>query len=635
MCGICGIAARTDGPPVAPELLAAMCRTIVHRGPDDEGIHIEPGIGLGTRRLSIIDLAGGHQPLANEDGTIWASYNGEIYNFPDLKKELEGWGHWFQTRSDTETLVHGYEQWGDAFVERLRGMFAAAIWDRRRRRLVIIRDRLGIKPLYYTLLDDGTLVYGSELKAVIVHPGVKREIEPKALDLFLTLEYVPAPWSIFKGVFKLPAGHRLVYSNGTVRVESYWDLEGGKENARRVRKKDLPGVMDELYALLKESVKLRLLSDVPLGAFLSGGIDSATIVGLMRELGASPLKTFSIGFADKSYNELGHARRIARLFETEHEEFIIEPKALDLADTLVRHLDEPFGDFSIFPTYLVSKMARAHVTVILSGDGGDEVFGGYETYQAQKLSRLPLARTFGKTAGRLIRPLPPSAAKKGTWNKLRRFVQAFDHPAALRHLRWMMFLTSRDKSGLYSGELVRSLGGIPGIGGLEPFASVFGRLGDFDPMNGELYLDLKTYLADDILVKVDRMSMAPSLEARVPLLDHKLVEFVFSLPGDLKVRGLETKWLFKKTMERLLPAETIYRKKEGFSIPIKHWLREDLRDMVRTYLDEKRLGEEGLFNPPPVQAMIKAHMDGRENYSHQLWSLLVFEIWKDNYLPKV
>jgi asparagine synthase (glutamine-hydrolysing) len=632
MCGICGVATRAGGPPVAPELMAAMCRTLIHRGPDDEGIHIEAGAGLGTRRLSIIDLAGGHQPLANEDGTLWAAHNGEVYNFPELRKELEGTGHSFRTRTDTEAVLHAYEEWGDRFVERLRGMFATAIWDRPRRRLVIVRDRLGIKPLYYTLLGDGTLVFGSELKAVVVHPGVRRELEPRALDLFLTLEYVPAPWSIFKGIHKLPAGHRLVYQDGRVAIERYWDVPGGKDAARRVDPKDLPGIMDELYALLKESVKLRLISDVPLGAFLSGGIDSSTVVGLMRELGASPLKTFSIGFKDASYNELEHARRIARLFETEHEELVLEPKALELTEMLIRHLDEPFGDFSIFPTYLVSRMARAHVTVALSGDGGDEVFGGYETYQAQMLSRFPLAAPLGRAAGAVVRRRPPSARKKGTWNKLRRYVQAFDNPASLRHLRWMMFLSEKDRKKLYSDRLAGDLGGLRSPSETEPFASVFGRLGDFDRTNGELYLDLKTYLADDILVKVDRMSMAPSIEARVPLLDHKLVEFAFSLPGNLKLRGMETKWIFKKTMERLLPRETLYRKKEGFSIPIKHWLVTDLKDMMLCYLDEKRLREEGLFQPAAVGAMIKAHLEGRENYSHQLWALLVFEIWKESYL---
>ena len=632
MCGICGIAARSGGPPITPEILTSMCRTIIHRGPDDEGIHVEAGVGLGTRRLSIIDLAGGHQPLANEDLTMWAAHNGEVYNFPELRSDLEARGHRFRTRTDTEAIVHAYEEWGEDFVDRLRGMFVTAIWDRPKRKLVIVRDRLGIKPLYYTLLRDGTLVFGSELKAIIVHPGVKRELEPQALDLFLTLEYIPAPWSIFKGIHKLPAGHILTYKDGAIELKKYWDIEGGKGETRPVTARELPGIMDELYALLKESVRLRLISDVPLGAFLSGGIDSSAIVGLMRELGASPLKTFSIGFKDQSYNELEHARRIARKFETEHEEQIIEPKALELTEMLVRHLDEPFGDFSIFPTYLVSKMARAHVTVILSGDGGDEVFGGYEHYQAQKLARLPLAAPLGRTAGAFVRKLRPSAQKKGTWNKLRRYVQAFDNPSTMRHLRWMMFLSEKDKEKLYSEGLVREMGGIPGLADVEPFASLYGHLKDFDRTNGELYLDLKTYLVDDILVKVDRMSMAPSIEARVPLIDHKLVEFAFTLPGKLKLHGLETKWIFKKTMERLLPRETITRKKEGFSIPIKHWLRTDLRDMLLDHLSEKRIREEGLFKPAPIQAMIKAHLDGRENFSHQLWALLVFEIWKENYL---
>jgi asparagine synthase (glutamine-hydrolysing) len=632
MCGICGVATRSDGPPVTPELMAAMCRTIIHRGPDDEGIHIEAGVGLGTRRLSIIDLAGGHQPLANEDMTLWAAHNGEVYNFPQLREELVDRGHKFRTKTDTEAVLHAYEQWGDGFVNRLRGMFATAIWDGPRKRLVIVRDRLGIKPLYYTLLGDGTLVFGSELKAVVVHPGVRRELDPRALDLFLTLEYVPAPWSIFKGIRKLPAGHRLVYQEGRITLEKYWDAPDRRGTALRVNPRNVPAVCDELYAQLKESVKLRLISDVPLGAFLSGGIDSSTIVGLMRELGASPLKTFSIGFKDASYNELEHARKISRLFETEHEELIIEPKALELTEMLVRHLDEPFGDFSIFPTYLVSKMARAHVTVALSGDGGDEVFGGYETYQAQKLSRFPWAAQLGRAAGAVVRRFPPSARKKGTWNKLRRYVQAFDNPASLRHLRWMMFLSKEDKRKLYTRGLVDDLGGLYEPSDSNPFATIYGRLRNFDRKNAELYLDLKTYLADDILVKVDRMSMASSLEARVPLLDHKLVEFVFSLPGRYKLHGFETKWILKKTMERLLPRETLYRKKEGFSIPIKHWLVTDLKDMMLTYLDEKRIASEGLFEPSAVTAMIKAHLGGRENYSHQLWALLVFEIWKENYL---
>lgn len=632
MCGICGIARAPESKPIPPPLLSAMCGTIVHRGPDDEGIHIEETAALGARRLSIIDIEGGHQPLSNEDGMVWIAHNGEIYNFPELREELKALGHEFKTRTDTETIVHAYEEWGEDFVQHLRGMFAFAVWDRRKEKLILVRDRIGIKPLYYTLLDDRTLVFGSELKAIIVHPRVKRELNPAALDLFLTVEYVPAPLSIFKNIHKLPAGCYLVYQRGDVRIEKYWDIEPEAGADEKASRESLESHMDRLYELLKESVKLRLISDVPLGAFLSGGIDSSTIVGLMRELGASPLKTFSIGFEEVSYNELEYARRVARKFETEHEEFILEPKALELTEKLIRHLDEPFGDFSIFPTYLVSQMSRAHVKVILSGDGGDEVFGGYEHYQAQRLSRNLFVRGLARPLSPIVNALPPAKKKKGAWNKLQRLTQGFEHPADCRHMRWMMFLTKKEKEKLYADGLKEALGGIRGICDVEPFNDVLSRSDSFDAINGELYLDLKTYLADDILVKVDRMSMATSLEARVPLLDHKLVEFVFGLSGTLKLRGLSTKWIFKKTMEHLLPEENIYRPKQGFSIPIKHWLRTELKNLMLEYLSEKRITEEGYFNYAVVKEMVEAHLKGRKNYSHQLWALLVFEIWKENYL---
>ncbi|MBM3293543.1 MAG: asparagine synthase (glutamine-hydrolyzing) [Candidatus Aminicenantes bacterium] len=632
MCGICGLARTPDAPPFPPGLIGRMCRTIVHRGPDDEGIYTDGLIGLGIRRLSIIDVAGGHQPLSNEDGTVWIAYNGEAYNFAEVRDELAGRGHVFRTRSDTETIVHAYEEWGLDFVRRFRGMFAFALWDTRAERLYLFRDRIGVKPLYYTRLPDGTLVFGSELKAILAHPGVRREVDPAALDLYLTLEYVPAPLSMFQGIFKLPAGHYLVYDRGRVEIRPYWDIvppgDGGNEGAKSSSPADL---QDELYSLLRESVKLRLVSDVPLGAFLSGGVDSSTIVGLMRELGADPLRTFSIGFKDRTYNELAHARRVADRFETAHEEFILEPRALELTEKLVGHLDEPLGDFSIFPTYLVSEMARRHVTVALSGDGGDELFAGYEHYQAQKVARrfgaAAAARILGKATGRL----KPSDKKKGAWNKLRRFVQGFDHDPAHRHFRWMMFLTERMKRELYAPAFAEALGGIRPLRGREPLAGHFAAMEGFDLTTGELYLDLKTYLVDDIMVKVDRMSMAVSLEAREPLLDHKLVEFAFRLPGRMKLRGGTTKWIFKKAVERLLPKETIYRPKEGFSIPIKHWLKEDLRDLVRDTLSEKRLREGGFFQPAAVGRMMDSHLDGRENFSHQLWALFVFEVWRRTY----
>ncbi|MGQ9672315.1 MAG: asparagine synthase (glutamine-hydrolyzing) [Candidatus Aminicenantales bacterium] len=632
MCGICGVAMTFPAEPVPASLLAAMCRTLTHRGPDEEGIFTASTIGLAARRLSIIDLERGHQPLANENETVWVAHNGEVYNFPVLRQELIERGHVFRTRTDTETIVHAYEEWGEAFVLKLRGMFAFALWDGREGKLLLVRDRLGVKPLYYTELDNGCLVFGSELKALIVHPAVRRSLDPRALDFYLTLEYIPAPLSIFKGIHKLPAGTYLVYKNGQSKIKKYWDIAPSLEAFSGNAAKDLPSIADELYERLKESVRLRLISDVPLGAFLSGGIDSSAIVGLMRELGASPLKTFSIGFEEVSYNELKYARRIAEKFGTEHEEFILEPKALELTEKLVRHLDEPFGDFSIFPTYLVSKMARSRVKVILSGDGGDEIFGGYEHYQAQKIATSLAARAIGLSLSPLINRFPPSGQKKGLWNKLQRFLLGLEQNRELRHLRWMTFLTPSEKAQLYSQELKSELDGIHEVHRLSPFEEIFAALPAFDPTNGELYLDLKTYLPDDIMVKVDRMSMAASLEAREPLLDHELVEFAFGLPGRFKLKGLTTKWVFKKTMERLLPHENIYRPKEGFSIPIKHWLRGELKPMMLDYLNERRIQSGGLFRSEVVKKMIEAHLSGRKNFSHQLWALLVFEVWRENYL---
>ena len=632
MCGICGIAKTDNGAPISSSLIAAMCETLAHRGPDDQGVHAEKNVGLGSRRLSIIDLEKGHQPLSNEDGTIWISHNGDVYNFPALRKELISRGHTFRTKTDTETIVHGYEEWGEDFVLKLRGMFAFSLWDSREEKLILARDRIGIKPLYYTLLEDKTLIFGSELKAILKHPRVQRSIDPRALDLYLSLEYIPAPYSIFQNISKLPAGHLLIYTRGETHLKKYWKLENQDSLSSRVSKSRLNSLMDELYALIKEAVQLRLISDVPLGAFLSGGIDSSSLVGMMQELGTSPIKTFSIGFEDSSYDELHHARRVAETFQTEHQEFVLKPKALDLTDKLIHHLDEPFGDFSIFPTYLISQMARSHVKVILSGDGGDKVFGGYEHYQAQKLSHPPLPFLFRRILNPLIRTIPPSQKKKGAWNKIRRFGQGFEQATGDRHLRWMMFLTGKDKKSLYAPELQEKLGGSKPLHTTFPFDGLYNSSLNFDTLNREYFLDLKTYLVDDILVKVDRMSMATSLETRVPLLDHKIVEFAYSLPGNLKLNGLTTKWIFKKTMERLLPHQNIYRKKEGFSIPIKHWLRTELKDMLLDYLNERRIREGGLFRFDFIEKMIDQHLKQRENFSHQLWALLVFEIWQENYL---
>ncbi|MFW6128966.1 MAG: asparagine synthase (glutamine-hydrolyzing) [Candidatus Aminicenantaceae bacterium] len=631
MCGICGIVKTDSGKPFSSSLISSMCQTIIHRGPDDQGIYTDQNACLGVRRLSIIDVIGGHQPLSNENKSVWIAYNGEVYNFPSLRKELIKRGHTFRTKTDTETIIHGYEEWGENIVNKLQGMYAFSIWDKKNKKMLLVRDRIGIKPLYYTVLEDQTLVFGSELKTILAHPDVKRSLQPQALDLFLTLEYIPAPYSAFKNIFKLPAGHSLIYKNGQIKIKKYWDIQNQAFQSE-MKGKSLSFFMDRLYELLKNSVKMRLISDVPLGAFLSGGIDSSSIVGLMHQSGVSSIKTFSIGFEDSSYNELSHAWRIVRQFQTNHEEFIIKPDALELSEKLIHHLDEPFGDFSIFPTYLVSKMARNHVKAILSGDGGDELFGGYEHYQAQKISKIPFSVPLGKSFSKLLKKFPPSSKKKGLWNIIRRYCQGLEISPELNHFRWMMFLSQESKKQLYTQDLFAAINGNNEIHTKKPLQDIFSRLEQFDPVNRELYLDMKTYLVDNILVKVDRMSMAASLETRVPLIDHKIAEFLFSLPGHFKIKGFQTKWLFKKTMERLLPPENIYRKKEGFSIPIKHWLRTDLKDFMLDHLNEKRISEDGLFNYNYIKKMIDLHLEGKQNYSHQLWALLVFEIWKKQYL---
>jgi asparagine synthase (glutamine-hydrolysing) len=541
-------------------------------------------------------------------------------------------GHQFKTQTDTESIVHSYEQWGQDFVKKTNGMFAISLWDRNNKKLILMRDRLGIKPLYYSLCKDGTLVFGSELKAILAYPKIKPSLNLKALDLFLTLEYIPAPHSIFENIYKLPSGSMLIYQNGTININKYWEIPSDETEKKKEKPPPLDSIKDELFSLLKQSVRRRLISDVPLGSFLSGGLDSSAIVGLMHVLGVSPIKTFSIGFEYNTYNELEHARRIAQKFNTEHQEFILKPDILQLTEKLIFHLDEPFGDFSIFPTYLVSKMARKYVKVILSGDGGDELLAGYEHYQAQKLSKNLIMTPIHKFLPPLIKKFPPSPKKKGLWNKMQRYCRGIEMDKNLRHLRWMIFLSPQEKKSLYSEDFIENLEGIQSLLKTDPYQYLFKRTEQYDDINKELLLDLNTYMIDDILVKVDRMSMAASLETRVPLLDHNIVEFLFKIPGHFKLKGMSSKWILKKTMERLLPKENIYRKKEGFSIPLKHWLRTELKEMMLDYLEENRIKKEGLFNYNAVNRLVDSHLKKKRNNSHQIWALLVFEIWKENYL---
>jgi len=620
MCGIYGVVSRVPGQKVDLGTLRRMGQVLRHRGPDDEGWHVDEQAALGIRRLSIIDLATGHQPVTNEDGTMWLVFNGEIYNYRELRDTLEKRGHIFASESDTEVIVHAFEEYGDRCVEHLNGMFVFAVWDAPKRRLTIARDRLGIKPLYYWLGDD-QIMFGSELKAVIAHPIVPRDIDLVALDQFLTLEYIPSPRTIFRGIHKLPPGHKLVFQEAGLTVERYWDLRPREIPADDVAREEL------LIDLIRDAVRLRLVSDVPLGALLSGGIDSSTVVAFMSEASSIPVRTFSVGFDDQTYDELPYARMVAARFHTDHYEEILQPDIASLAERLVGHLDEPFGDFSVFPTYLVSQLASESVKVVLSGDGGDEIFGGYETYIAQYYDRfyrwLP-APIRQKALPTILDWVPPQTPKKGMINKAKRFVEGGALPAPLKHTRWMMFMTEGDKTRLYQPGLKASLNGCGATSLLE---SHFRRAINLDPFAQQQYVDINTYLVDDILTKVDRMSMAASIEARVPLLDHRIVEFALSLPPDSKLRYGRTKVILQRAMRGRLPDVVLDRPKQGFSIPLKHWLRGSLRPLMTDLLSPDVIRRRGYFEPQTVNDWISEHLEGRTNHSHRLWALMVFELW--------
>jgi asparagine synthase (glutamine-hydrolysing) len=623
MCGICGVVNSSPNNKVAENTLQHMCRILKHRGPDDEGYYLDDNAGLGMRRLSIIDLVTGQQPMTNEEKNLWVVFNGEIYNFQQLHAQLVQRGHIFKTKSDTEVIVHGYEEFGDDCVKHFNGMFAFALWDIRRRRLFLARDHLGIKPLYYWACKD-QIVFGSELKALIAHPGVPKQLDPIALDHFLTLEYIPSPRTIFKGINKLPPGHLLVFQDGDLRIEQYWDISETKVP------EDGDACAEVLFSLIGDAVKLQMVSDVPLGAFLSGGIDSSSVVAFMSEASSDPIKTFSIGFGDKTYNELPYARMVAGHFGTDHYEEYLEPEIAELAERLVRHLDEPFGDFSIFPTYLVSMVAREQVKVVLSGDGGDELFGGYDTYVAQDMERyyrwLPNA-VRRRYLPSLMERIPPQPSKKGLINKAKRFVEGATLPPGLQHTRWMMFMNDYDRIALYTPDLRAVLDGNQASSVLEAH---FRRTALVDSLAQQQYVDIKTYLVDDILTKVDRMSMAVSLEARVPLLDYRIVEFALNLPAHLKVHRGRTKRILRKAMADRLPAAVLMKPKEGFSIPLKHWLRGPLKPLMLDLLSVHSLSKHGCFRPEAVTHWVSEHLDGEANHSHRLWALMVFELWYRN-----
>lgn len=620
MCGIAGKLNFRSGEPVAEESIRRMCRVLTHRGPDDEGIFLDRNFGMGMRRLSVIDLFTGHQPIGNEDGSVWTVFNGEIYNFLDLKADLEAKGHRFVTNTDTEVIVHLYEAYGEDFPKRLAGMFAIALWDKKKRKLVLARDRLGIKPLFYSV-DLGRVLFGSELKAILKEDE-RTDIDLQALHDYLSLNYVPGPRTILQKIKKLDPGHILVCSRGIVTAKPYWTLDWPADGAYPARSEE--SYCEELRELLKEVLKQHLISDVPLGVFLSGGVDSSALVALMSEVSAQTIRTFSIGFEEGSYDELSYARLVAKKFNTRHSELIVRPDAVDLLPKMIRHFDEPFGDSSAIPVYCVSKLARNQVKVALSGEGGDEVFAGYETYTACRVAQL-YQRLPDFLAGRIIpavvRRLPVSHRKVSFDYKAKRFVQGALLPPLEAHYWWKVLFTEDAKSALYAD-------GMDGFDDpLRLYREAHEGCAAPDVISKLQHVDLKLYLPDDILVKADRMSMAASLELRVPFLDHRVVEFSISLPPALRLHRLTKKYILRRALSQLLPAKILRGKKRGFNVPIPIWLRRELRPMVQEVLGAKQLRETGIFNPEPISAMMRDHWMKRADYSRNLWALLVFMLW--------
>jgi len=627
MCGIVGIVERDLDRPVPAGDVERMVRTLHHRGPDEEGSVILPGVGLAMRRLSIVDIAGGQQPFANEDGTMQVVANGEIYNFPEVKRELIARGHTFRSRSDVEVLVHAYEEYGESFLTKIRGMFALALWDGRTRTLIAARDRAGEKPLYYTQTPRG-LRLASEIKALLSRPEVDRTLDYEALDQFLTYEYVIAPRTIFASIRKLPPAHYLVYRGGEVTIRRYWDA--ADVNVREWSDEE---AAEALRSTLAKAVRSQMMSDVPLGLFLSGGIDSSAVGIMLRDApGGSDVSSFSMGFDDGSYNELPYARQVAKICGTKHHEGMVTPDVASLFDRLIVHLDEPFADVSLFPTFMVSQVAREHVKVVLTGDGGDELFGGYDAYQADALARQwggLVPEQAARAADMILSKVPPTASKKGIVNKAQRFVSGLAHaPASIEQYRWMTFLTPAQKARFYTPRLQEAL---LSSDVYEPVKSALARARQNDLLNRQLYADLSVYLADDILVKVDRMSMATSLETRAPFLDVDVMELAFSMPGTLKVRNGQRKFVVKQALQGLLPANILNRKKEGFSIPMKQWLRKELRPIMERLLAPDRLAARGLVDPAETRRMIEEHGAGRANHAHVLFSLMVFERWAEEF----
>jgi len=615
VCGIAGIV--SVGHP-DPALVHRMCDVLAHRGPDGAGYYRGEHVALGMRRLAIIDVPGGQQPVYNEDRTVVAVFNGEIYNFRELRAELRRRGHRLATGSDSECLVHLYEEHGDALVGRLRGMFAFAIWDSKRQRLLLARDRVGKKPLYWRC-DGGSLLFGSELKALAADPGFRRRIDPVALHHYLTYQYVPAPWSIYEGAEKLSPGHTLTWQAGNIEIRRYWRLDCAERQVTSV-----PEAAERLRELLLEATRIRMISERPLGAFLSGGVDSSAVVAAMARSTAEPVKTFSIGFEDGRLDERRYARMLAARYGTDHHEFVVTSSALDLLPTLAWHFDEPFADSSAIPTFYVSQLSSQHVTVVLTGDGGDESFGGYERYLAMAaLGRIPVPAPARLGLRRLGSRLQLAGGQRSRVGRLGRALDAAGQPRSRRYAEFMSYFTPEQKARLYTDEWREQLAGIDSY---LLVRNAFAASSAPSDLGRIMDVDINTYLPGDLLVKVDIATMACSLEARCPFLDHHLMEWAAGLPARLKVRRGTTKFLLKKAVAPWLPPELISRRKQGFGVPMATWLRTEFRELARDVLTDATARSRGLFRPEVVESMLADHDQGQD-HTRCLWALIQFELW--------
>ncbi|MFH1655624.1 MAG: asparagine synthase (glutamine-hydrolyzing) [Candidatus Omnitrophota bacterium] len=616
MCGICGIVGKQD-----KELLKRMCNSMLHRGPDSDGIFLKGNISLGIRRLRVIDLETGDQPIHNEDKTLWIVHNGEIYNFKQLRDDLIKKGHSFYTKSDTEVILHLYEEYKDDCVRYLRGMFAFAIWDDKRKKIFLARDRIGIKPLYYCA-RNGRFIFASQLKSILEDKEISKLIDRDALDYYLTFLYIPAPLTIFKEIKKLPPAHTLTIKDGKIELKRYWKLSFNQDKVE-------PDAyyIERIKDILKDVMRIHMISDVPLGALLSGGLDSSTVVAMMSKLTSYPIKTFSIGFEEKfaSYNELKYSRLIANKFNTDHYEFIIKPKIVDILPQVVSHLEEPFADSSAILNYLICKEAKEFVTVGLTGIGGDEIFGGYPRYLGlfvdRYYQRLPHFMRSGLSG--LSSFIPQTRDSQNLGGRLSRFIASNPDTKNDRYIKWISYFDSEMKSKLLNQK---------------PGAHRFihhnyldeEKSNDF--LNKANYLDINAYLPDDLLIMADKMSMAHSFELRVPFCDHKLMEFCATIPFSVKLKGLKLKNLLKKTVKDMLPEEIINKRKQGFMVPLADWIKDDLSSSVKDILSEKAIKKRGYFNSKYVAEIINLHFKGKKVLTHQIWALLVFELWARDYL---